>query len=228
VYGNTIREGVTAYKPDGLGGFLARMALSSNAGDLEFQSAATASIGFLATAAAGGGGSAITIQTEGYSGDTFNDLTLQSPNAGGVMSWNGTNIFANGFNTPTQTWTPAWTCVSGGNPSLGNGTATGQYVQLGKFVFFNIEVQSGSTTTFGGGVYLFSTPVTAADSGSGQFTGDVRNTGSAHFPCIGYLNTTSTIALIRATNETLVSNAAPGSYTAGTAFFRITGTFIAA
>src|SRR5215831_1331329 len=87
VYGNTVREGVTAYKPDGLGGSLASTSLSSHAGDIELQSLSTAAVGLIFSAAAGGGGSALTFQTEAYVGDSFTDLTLQSPNAGGVLIW---------------------------------------------------------------------------------------------------------------------------------------------
>jgi len=162
VYGNTIREGVTAYKPDGLGGFLARMALSSNAGDLEFQSAATAAIGFLASAAAGGGGSAITIQTEGYSGDTFNDLTIQSPNAGGVLIWNG----AGGIETrgPVVIDDPA----SPGTPETWHslGTLANYTVNIGRYrltsqgeLELDVNVSSAGANA---GTTTFSTTIAAA------------------------------------------------------------------
>ena len=63
-------------------------------------------------------------------------------------------------------YTPTWTESSGVQPSLGNGTLTGLYYQLGKFVVCKITLVAGSTTTFGnsGGVWLFSLPVAAAST----------------------------------------------------------------
>jgi len=63
-----------------------------------------------------------------------------------------------------QTYTPAWT-ASVSNPALGNGSVTGKYVQIGKFVHYEIVYVFGSTTTFGSGTYKFSLPVAAASGG---------------------------------------------------------------
>jgi hypothetical protein len=227
-FGNTYTAGITSYHPNGAGGFFSRAFLSSS-GDLELQSSSTAAVGIISTAAAGGGGSAITIQTEGYTGDSFNDLVLQSPNAGGVGSWNGTEFDANFFNAPVNTYTPTWTVAAGTNPVIGNGTITGRFIQLGKWVFFNVAVQSGSTTTFGTGNYLFSLPVTASTVTIANIVATVRNAGSAGFPFqTGRLNTVNNFAIIRPFNETLASDTNPGGYVAGTAFFDMTGMYLAA
>ena len=58
-------------------------------------------------------------------------------------------------------FTPTWT-ASTTNPTLGNGTLTGRYVQIGKTVRFSIAVTFGSTTNIGSGAYTFSLPVAAA------------------------------------------------------------------
>lgn len=63
-----------------------------------------------------------------------------------------------------QTYTPSWT-ASVSNPVLGNGTVTGKFVQIGKFVHYEIVYVFGSTTTFGSGTYKFSLPVAAASGG---------------------------------------------------------------
>lgn len=61
---------------------------------------------------------------------------------------------------PLVTYTPAWTCATGGGPVVNNGTISGSYVQIGKLCDLTILLTAGSTTTFGGGVFQFSTPVT--------------------------------------------------------------------
>lgn len=61
-------------------------------------------------------------------------------------------------------YTPAWT-ASTTNPVLGNGTITGRYMKLGRIVFCNINLTTGSTTTYGSGDYGFSLPATAAAAG---------------------------------------------------------------
>lgn len=57
-----------------------------------------------------------------------------------------------------NTYTPIWTAVSV-NPSLGNGTLTGRYVQVGALVTFWIRLVIGSTTTTGTGFWQFTLPV---------------------------------------------------------------------
>lgn|SRR5512134_2359748 len=62
-----------------------------------------------------------------------------------------------------SSWTPSWTAVTS-NPSLGNGTLTGSYKQVGKTVFFNLVLTMGSTTTYGTGLWQFSIPVAATEA----------------------------------------------------------------
>jgi hypothetical protein len=62
-------------------------------------------------------------------------------------------------------YSPAWTS-SGSAPSLGNGTLTGYYQQIGKLTIFWVVLVMGSTTSFGSGAWRFSLPVTSALSGT--------------------------------------------------------------
>jgi hypothetical protein len=58
-------------------------------------------------------------------------------------------------------YTPVW---SGNNvaPTIGNGTATGFFCQIGKTVHYNLEINLGSTSTVGTSTrYTFSLPITA-------------------------------------------------------------------
>lgn len=59
-----------------------------------------------------------------------------------------------------RTYTPAWTST-GTQPSVGNGTMTGRYCQVGKRLFVQIKFVAGSTTTFGTGDYRLSLPIPA-------------------------------------------------------------------
>jgi hypothetical protein len=63
-----------------------------------------------------------------------------------------------------DTWTsynPSWTATVS-NPSIGTGTLTGRYMQVGSLVWVFIKMTAGSTTTFGSGLWRFSLPVTPA------------------------------------------------------------------
>lgn len=62
--------------------------------------------------------------------------------------------------TAWTAYTPVWT-ANGTAVSLGNGTVTGKYRQVGKWVTAQVILTMGSTTTFGTSFYLFTLPVTA-------------------------------------------------------------------
>lgn len=61
----------------------------------------------------------------------------------------GTWLLSQTFTSYTPTWT---------NATLGNGTLTGKYFKIGKFVFFRIDVLWGSTTSSAGS-WAFTVPV---------------------------------------------------------------------
>jgi hypothetical protein len=84
-------------------------------------------------------------------------------------------IFSN-FGPYVPTWTATVT-----NPSLGNGALSGSYSIHDGLCFVNIQLNMGSTTTYGSGSWNFTLPFTARvpsvgsvralDSGSAWFTG---------------------------------------------------------
>lgn len=65
----------------------------------------------------------------------------------------------NGIQAAWTAFTPTWT-GSATNPALGNGTLAGKYTRFGKTLFGRITLITGSTTTYGTGVWRFSPPVT--------------------------------------------------------------------
>jgi hypothetical protein len=58
----------------------------------------------------------------------------------------------------------SWTAASV-NPAIGNGTLNGRYFLSGRFCDVVVNLQMGSTTTFGSGVYSFSLPFASAAAG---------------------------------------------------------------
>lgn len=85
-----------------------------------------------------------------------------------------------------QSYTPTWTATTT-NPTLGNATLTGRYVQIGKVVTININLTFGTTTALGTGNHYFSIPVTAA-TGAWEGTARFRNAGSANYFRISSIN----------------------------------------
>jgi len=63
-----------------------------------------------------------------------------------------------------QSYTVSWTATTT-NPSIGNGTLSGRYVQLGKTVICAVSLTMGSTTTYGSGSWNLSLPKTSANNG---------------------------------------------------------------
>jgi hypothetical protein len=57
-------------------------------------------------------------------------------------------------------YTPTWTAAST-NPVIGNGSITGAYTRVGKFISFRVAITMGSTTTSGTGQWRLTLPVTA-------------------------------------------------------------------
>ena len=64
---------------------------------------------------------------------------------------------------PWTAYTPSWTS-SGTAPAVGNGTLTGAWISAGKLATVRIVLLSGTTTTYGTGVYNFTLPATFAGS----------------------------------------------------------------
>lgn len=92
----------------------------------------------------------------------------------------------------SQTYAVSWTAATT-NPSLGNGTLTGNYFKLGRYVWVNISLKFGSTTTAGTGTWYFTVPTTPVATNAGIYMGSglivVPATGTFFAPC--QLNTSN-------------------------------------
>lgn len=77
-----------------------------------------------------------------------------------------------GLQAAWTAYTPSWT-ASGTNPSIGNGTIAGSYLQVGKTILVRLNITAGSSTTYGTGNYAVSLPVAANATGRQIIQGDV-------------------------------------------------------
>jgi hypothetical protein len=101
-------------------------------------------------------------------------------------------------------YTPNWTAVTT-NPTIGNGTLVGAYLQVGKTIHFRITVTFGSTTNIGSGGYFFTLPF--APSSAYTYGGPIGTAGcydssaNAIYPRHALFNTGSQIHLFDNANN---------------------------
>lgn len=127
-------------------------------------------------------------------------------------AWEAMSLGAAAWSNFTPTWTS-----SGTAPALGNGTASGRYVQIGKTVHAEFFFQLGSTSTIGTGNYSFALPPVAAANtiGSSNVRGAVWfRDSSASGDYTGFLffptTTTFQVRLINAfPSNALLGSASP-------------------
>lgn len=122
-------------------------------------------------------------------------------------------------------YTPTWTSKLGANPAIGNGTLSGTYFQVGKYVVCHVTMVAGSTTTFGGtsgnSVWRFSLPVTGSGTSIsfGMSSNCVRGGGTLDFPSWGFQDTATAMAgwgwYSGSSAMAFLNNAAPWSWAAG-------------
>jgi hypothetical protein len=92
------------------------------------------------------------------------------------------------------TWTPTY-----GSFSLGNGTVTARYCQIGKVMFWDFKVVFGSTTSITGSNPYFDLPK-AAVTPVFYFDGNILDNGIANYNASGQGIATSTIVYWKITN----------------------------
>lgn len=129
-------------------------------------------------------------------------------------------------------YTPVWT-ASTTNPTLGNGTLTGRYRQVGSVINFKMALTFGTTTNVGSGTYSFTLPSTTNATGDATATGQVLGTSrvTAVAPLAASASTfqvfaptsSATVALGALSNTGLFGSAWVSGH-----FIRISGTYEAA
>lgn len=96
-----------------------------------------------------------------------------------------------------QAFTPAWTS-SGAQPSIGNGTLTGWYVQMGKLIKQVISLTWGSTTSSGTGIWFFGLALNAksAQDLAGNTTAYGNDAGVNTYTAIGTMQDSARIVIV--------------------------------
>jgi len=127
---------------------------------------------------------------------TANSLAL-SQNQGGVLYFTSSGAaiffaFASSTTTTYSSWTPTLT-----NLTLGNGTMTGKFTQIGKFVNASLQLVFGSTTSVTG-TMTFSVPTGASTANTALNTviGNVRMLDAGIQNYLGMVQLSSSSAVI--------------------------------
>ena len=101
---------------------------------------------------------------------TATTATIARGQEGSTRRAHGTNVpwvhgpLSMDFGSKTS-YTPNWTS-DGTAPAIGNGTIAGHYAQFNDLVMVRIQVEFGSTTTFGTGEWSFSLPTNLGITGA--------------------------------------------------------------
>lgn len=126
-----------------------------------------------------------------FVGKTFKRTDLSNR----IFAWDGT-IWAEILTGVYTVYSPLWTCSSGTNPSLGNGTLGGRYMRMGPMVKVRVVLKINNTTTFGTGAYIFSLPFVPfiqGGSATALYTGSalIQDASSTTaYPGISYIDAT--------------------------------------
>lgn len=136
----------------------------------------------------------------------------------------------NALGSPWTSFTPTWTANTA-NPSIGNGTMVGNYIQAGKLVMFRIIITAGSTTNWGTGTYSWAYPVAPVTSTNGTglaLTGVYWNNGGNQpwgLTCVS--NGSSTFRMATTSGNSFITNAYPVAGATGN-IISVSGTYEAA
>ena len=134
------------------------------------------------------------------------------------------NVYSPGFlalqaigSLSVTSYTPLWGNTGTAN-TLGNGTITGNYLKPEKFVFLQINLTWGLTTSSGDGVWFFNTPVAAANLSSGS--GLANNiVGGASYTCGGFISGSQIVPLTNASPSLNFSSTSPFTWAPGDVFY---------
>lgn len=116
-----------------------------------------------------------------------------------------------------QDFTPTWTADSA-NPTLGNGTLTGRYIQFGtgtgSLVIARVNLTIGSTTANGTGEWKWALPITAA---SERFAGAVYvlDNGTTYRTGAAIIPTDTTVVKGVATASARIGPTVPQTWATG-------------
>jgi hypothetical protein len=130
---------------------------------------------------------------------------------------------------PWVAYTPVWSGLTA-NPTIGNGSLTGAYMQAGQLVHFRIGITMGATSTYGAGQWRLTLPVLPVVF-RWTFLGDAVVGGA--FPIRGIWDSALGVLTLATPGTTAggadrtVSATSPGAWATGHTLF-LSGTYEAA
>lgn len=150
--------------------------------------------------------------TSKSNGDTITPTFFNSPQdeIAAIETFLRSSLFSavNSSCLPVVTaYTPTWGNTGTAN-TLGNGTISGNYIQIGKLVFFDMTLTWGSTTASGNGTWTFTAPV----AGTTLFGFSIVMSDSGVYYNGGVLGSSSTVYQAEA-----ISSGTPTQFTGVTA-----------
>lgn len=101
-------------------------------------------------------------------------LTVFNEQTGQAEQYDGTAWFV--LAGGKKTYNPTWSTVTGAQPSIGNGTLTGEWTRVGDLVTFTIRLTFGSSSNAGANSWQFTLPSTPV--GRTSFSGTVYDVSS--------------------------------------------------
>jgi hypothetical protein len=145
-----------------------------------------------------------------------------------AVGGNNTFLRANSSAATGLEWAGAYTTytpTSAGGWTLGNGTATGRYIQIGKMVHFTATITLGTTSVIAGAVFI-DFPVTAQTANNNQPIGNSRCLDSGVQAFDGQIAQNSGTNFIVTLTNNFTSYSQEGVYTATIPFTWGTGDII--
>ena len=133
----------------------------------------------------------------------------------GNLTLNGSLSFSGNpsIDTSWTAYTPTWTS-DGTQPTLGNGTLTGFYKQIGKLVCVRVIFIFGTTSNSGTGTWRFSLPIAAASADGVQLPCSLMDNATNWYT--GVVNGTFAG---NTTYASIITTSSPSGYVSGTVPF---------
>lgn len=147
-----------------------------------------------------------------------NPAATFDPSVGGTPTAAWLDIYNANFAHLGGAWTsftPTLTATTT-NPTVGNGTLTGGYMQAGKLLVVSYSWTFGSSSAAGSGTYSFTLPNSLTSAARKQvISGYLLDSGTAHYVAVGVVGVSSTTFPIAVDGSSQVAHNVPFAWATG-------------